>query len=104
VESICYFKADEKYPLVITSEEAFVIRTSIKDLAAQLDPDRFWQIHRGTMVNVGLIDSVSRSVTGRGVLKLKGRSECLSVSRPFCIFSNRCNIVYSTRFSFITSR
>lgn len=83
VESVCYFKADEKYTLVVTSEETFLIRTSIKNLAAQLDPDRFWQIHRGTVVNISLIDSVSRSVTGRGVLKLKGRSELLTVSRPF---------------------
>lgn len=83
VASVCYFKSDEKYTLVITPEEEFLIRTSIKDLAAQLDPDRFWQIHRGTVVNVALIDSVSRSVTGRGVLKIKGRSEPLTVSRSY---------------------
>jgi DNA-binding LytR/AlgR family response regulator len=83
VESVCYFKADEKYTLVISSEEEFLIRTSIKNLIAQLDPDRFWQIHRGTVVNVALIDSVSRSVTGRGVLKIKGRPELLTVSRPY---------------------
>lgn len=83
VESICYFKADEKYTLVITSEEEHLIRKSIKDLAAQLDPSHFWQIHRGIVVNVALIDRVSRSVTGRGVLKIKGRPELLTVSRPF---------------------
>jgi DNA-binding LytR/AlgR family response regulator len=68
---------------VISSQAEALIRTSIKELAAQLDPDRFWQIHRGTIVNVALIDSVSRSLTGRGMLKLKGRAELLTVSRPF---------------------
>lgn len=83
VESVCYFKADEKYTLVVTSDGEHLIRTSIKELAAQLHPDHFWQIHRGTIVNVALIESVSRSVTGRGILKLRGRDELLTVSRPF---------------------
>jgi DNA-binding LytR/AlgR family response regulator len=83
VESISYFKADEKYTLVITADEEFLIRKSIKELASQLDPNLFWQIHRGTIVNLDQVDHVSRSVTGRGVLKLKGRSELLTVSRKF---------------------
>jgi DNA-binding LytR/AlgR family response regulator len=83
VESVCYFKADEKYTVVVISDGEYLIRTSIKELAAQLHPDRFWQIHRGIVVNVALIDSVSRSVTGRGILKLRGRDELLTVSRSY---------------------
>jgi DNA-binding LytR/AlgR family response regulator len=52
-------------------------------LAEELDPDRFWQIHRGTIVNVSRIEKMSRSLTGRGVLKLKGRPELLTVGRNY---------------------
>ncbi|HEJ83456.1 MAG TPA: LytTR family transcriptional regulator [Desulfobacteraceae bacterium] len=45
-----------------------------------LDPERFWQIHRNAIVNVHFIDRVSRSLTGKGMIRLKGRSETLTVS------------------------
>ena len=59
------------------------IRKPVKELAKELDPDAFWQIHRGTIVNVSFIDKVSRSLTGRCILKLKKISETLTVSRSY---------------------
>ncbi len=50
------------------------------ELAEELDRERFWQIHRGAIVNVRFIARVSRSLTGKGVVKLKDRSETLTVS------------------------
>ncbi|MBA4393363.1 MAG: DNA-binding response regulator [Desulfobacca sp.] len=82
-EEVDYFKAEDKYTLVLTKEEDFLIRKSIKELTQELDPGRFWQIHRGLIVNVSKIDQVSRSLTGRGVLKLKARPELLTVSRNY---------------------
>ena len=82
-EEADYFKAEDKYTLVVTKEGESLIRKSIKELAQELDPGQFWQIHRGTIVNVSKIDKVSRSLTGRGVLKLKGRPELLTVSRNY---------------------
>lgn len=83
VEEADYFKAEDKYTLVITKEGESLIKKSIKELAQELDPGQFWQIHRGTIVNVSKIDKVSRSLTGRGMLKLKGRPELLTVSRNY---------------------
>jgi DNA-binding LytR/AlgR family response regulator len=83
VEEADYFKAEDKYTLVVTKEGESLIRRSIKELAQELDPGQFWQIHRGTIVNVSKIDKVSRSLTGRGVLKMKGRPELLTVSRNY---------------------
>lgn len=80
VDEVIYFKAEDKYTLVITREGEALIRKSIKELAEELDPDRFWQIHRGTIVHVGSISRVSRSLTGKGVVKLKERNETLAVS------------------------
>lgn len=83
VEEIDYFKADDKYTLVMTKEGESLIKKSVKELAEELDPAQFWQIHRGTIVNVSRIDRVSHSLTGRGVVKLKERQELLTVSRNY---------------------
>ncbi|MCF8082457.1 MAG: LytTR family DNA-binding domain-containing protein [Deltaproteobacteria bacterium] len=80
VDDILYFKASDKYTLVITHEGESLIRTPIRELAESLDPERFWQIHRGSIVNVRAIDRVSRSLTGKGVIRLKGCKEPLKVS------------------------
>ena len=83
VDDVVYFKAEDKYTLVMTKEGESLIKKSIKELADELDPDHFWQIHRGSIVNVSKIDKVSRSLTGRGILKLKGSPELLTVSRNY---------------------
>lgn len=83
VEEIDYFQARDKYTLVMTVQGESVIRKSIKELSRELDPRKFWQIHRGTVVNVSRIERVGRSLTGRGILKLKNRSETLIVSRQY---------------------
>ena len=83
VEEVDYFRAEDKYTLVITKEGESLIKKSIKELSEELDPGQFWQIHRAIIVNVSRIDKVSRSLTGRGTLKLKERTELLTVSRNY---------------------
>jgi DNA-binding LytR/AlgR family response regulator len=83
VEDVRYFKAQQKFTSVFTREGESLINKSIKSLAAELDPDHFWRIHRGTIVNVSHIDYISRTQTGRGAIRLKGRSEVLIVSRSY---------------------
>lgn len=83
VEEVCYLRAEDKYTVVVTRGEESLISKSIRDLAEELDPSRFWRIHRGTIVNVSQIDKVSKSITGRGSVWLKERREVLVVSRPY---------------------
>jgi len=83
VDEVCYFKASDKYTMVMTKEGETLIKKSIKELTDELDPNQFWRIHRGTIVNVSHISEASRSLTGRGALKLKERPEILTVSRSF---------------------
>ena len=89
VEEVDYFQAEDKYTLVMTKEGESLIRKSIKELTEELDPAQFWQIHRGTVVNVSKIDKVSRSLTGRGVVKLKERPDLLTVSRSYLHLFNQ---------------
>jgi len=83
VEEICYFKSDSKYTLVVTADKESLIRRPIKDLAEELDPQIFWQIHRGTLVNVNAIAGVTREIGGPLYVRLKRRKETLTVSEPY---------------------
>ena len=83
VEEICYFQADNKYTIVVTAHQQSVIRRPIKELVDELDPQVFWQIHRGTLVNVNAISGVTRDMGGHLRVKLKERKETLPVSEPY---------------------
>lgn len=83
VAEVLYFEATDKYVNVVTADSESLIRTSLKELLPQLDPGQFWQIHRGTVVNVNRIHSAVRDETGKLSLKLQGRNEQLPVSRVF---------------------
>lgn len=83
VEDVCYFQSDTKYTRVVTDESEWLIRKSIRELTAALDPSVFWQVHRAIIVNVDAIECVTRDLRGHVVLSLKGKRETLPVSQPF---------------------
>jgi len=83
VGDVVYFQADQKYTSVITADSELLIRTSIKELESQLDPNRFWRVHRGIIVNVQEIEEAKRDLRGRYTLKLKGRTETLRTSQSY---------------------
>jgi DNA-binding LytR/AlgR family response regulator len=83
VEEILFFRSDEKYTCVQTDKFEALIRKPVRDLAEELDPALFWQIHRATLVNVNAIDGVTRDLRGRHLVMIKGKSDKLEVSRSF---------------------
>jgi DNA-binding LytR/AlgR family response regulator len=83
VDDVCYFQADNKYTLVVTASSQSLINKPIKDLIDELDPETFFQIHRGTLVNVNAIAAVHRDLRGRLDVELKQRNEKLAVSTSF---------------------
>ena len=83
IDHVLYFQSDTKYTRVVLAESEALIRTPIKDLLSQLDPDKFWQIHRGTIVAVGAIAAAERIDAERMQVLLKGGSVKLPVSRGF---------------------
>ena len=50
VDDVLCFEAADKYVRVLTADHEYLIRTPLKDLLPQLDAQRFWQVHRGTVV------------------------------------------------------
>lgn len=83
VDDVAYFRADNKYTVVVTSEGEALLRTPIRELLGVLDPAHFKQIHRASIVNLKAVAAIVRDDGGRGVLRLRGRSETLAVSAPF---------------------
>lgn len=82
-EDIVYFEADQRYTRVVHHGGDALIRTPLRELLTQLDPDQFWQIHRSVLVNSRCIAKAIRVDEGTMVVSLRGREERLPVSRQF---------------------
>ncbi|HMN93320.1 MAG TPA: LytTR family DNA-binding domain-containing protein [Hydrogenophaga sp.] len=83
VDEVLAFEAADKYVRVLTADGEVLIRTPLKELLPRLSAQRFWQIHRGTVVNATAIDRVERDHQGRLHLRLTGRTETWTVSRLY---------------------
>ena len=83
VEQVIYLRADEKYTLVGGEGGEALIRRTIRELAEELDPERFAQIHRSVIVNLHQVAQVQRGLNETAEVHLKGRAEVLPVSRSF---------------------
>ncbi len=83
VEDVLFFISDEKYTRVQTPQVEALIRKPIKELVDELDPERFWQIHRSTLVAVNAIAAVTRDFRGRQIVAVKGNPQKLEVSRSY---------------------
>lgn len=83
VAEVCYFEAADKYVRVLTADHEYLIRTPVKDLLAQLDPQQFWQVHRSTLVRATAIDRVLRDESGKLLLQLHQRPERIVISRLY---------------------
>jgi DNA-binding LytR/AlgR family response regulator len=83
VDDVLFFISDEKYTRVQTATLEALIRKPIKELVDELDAEIFWQIHRSTLVNTRFIASVTRDLSGRQRVGVKGHPEKLEVSRSY---------------------
>jgi len=77
---VLYLRADNKYTELATGSAMFLLNSSLKEMLGKLDPAVFWQIHRGTAVNVNAIETIYRSFRGALEIKVRGRPELLPVS------------------------
>lgn len=80
IEEVIYFEALDKYVNVVARDGEALIRTSLRELLAQLDSKQFWQIHRSTIVNSSYVQAALRDELGKISIKLHEREESLRVS------------------------
>jgi DNA-binding LytR/AlgR family response regulator len=64
VDDVFYFQAADKYTCVVTREGESLIRLPLAELARELDPEAFAQIHRSTVVNLAEVASSRRDLGG----------------------------------------
>jgi DNA-binding LytR/AlgR family response regulator len=83
IDEVVYFESDARYTRVVHQGGEALIRTPLKELLAQLDAQRFWQVHRSIIVNHRHIASAVRVDEGNMHLTLRDRPERLPVSRHF---------------------
>lgn len=83
IAEVLYFRSTDKYTEAVTVGDRHLVRTPLKELLEQLNPQRFAQIHRSIIVNLGAVDRIERDVLGRSQLHLRNHVDVLPVSRSF---------------------
>ena len=83
VQDVLFFQSDTKYTRVVLADCEALVKIALKDLLGGLDGERFWQIHRGTVVNVTAVAAVERIDVERMEVIVRGSTERLPVSRTF---------------------
>jgi DNA-binding LytR/AlgR family response regulator len=83
IDEVLFFQSDEKYTRVVTARDEAHVRKPLKEIADGLDPEVFWQVHRGTIVRAGEIARAVRDELGRLTLHLKHHRETLAVSQAW---------------------
>jgi DNA-binding LytR/AlgR family response regulator len=83
VDDVLFFHADDKYTCVQTAQAEYLIRTPIADLAHQLDPQRFAQVHRSTVINLQHLAGTRRDEASRLFVRMHGHNHELPVSRAY---------------------
>lgn len=83
VAEVVYLKSDEKYTLVVWPGGEALIRKTIRELADELDPGVFVQVHRSAIVNLHHVAQVVRGANETADVHLRGRPEVLPVSRSY---------------------
>lgn len=83
LDQIYYFQAADKYVTVASADGEGLIRESLRELQAKLDPEQFAQIHRSTLVNLDFVERADRDELGHTRLKLRGVKQALLVSRLY---------------------
>ena len=83
IDEVIYFQSNDKYTSIFLPDGESLIRTPLSKLKEQLDPQQFWQIHRGVIVAARHVAGTRTDFRGRLHVRLKGREEQLVVSRNY---------------------
>ena len=81
-DDIDWFEAARNYVKLHIGAQELRIRLRLRELAAELDPSRFRQIHRSTIVNIDRVSEVQPWAGGDYVALLRDRQQ-LRVSRTY---------------------
>ncbi len=81
VADIDYFHSNEKYTSAYVKGKEYILRSSLKKLETQLDPDDFWRVHRSSIVRVNAVESITKTLSGRLLINIGTHK--IEVSRAY---------------------
>ncbi|MFN9574054.1 MAG: LytR/AlgR family response regulator transcription factor, partial [Betaproteobacteria bacterium] len=87
VADVVYLQADDKYTCVYARQGSelreWLIRVSLSELARDLDPADFAQIHRSVIVNLHAVAGTRRDIAGKLFVRLREHARELPVARQY---------------------
>jgi DNA-binding LytR/AlgR family response regulator len=83
VGDVLYNQADDKYTCVITRQGETLIRVPLSELAGQVDPQDFQQIHRSVIVNMNAVAGTRRDIAGKLYVRIRDHARELPVARQY---------------------
>ncbi|MFN9679506.1 MAG: LytR/AlgR family response regulator transcription factor [Betaproteobacteria bacterium] len=87
VADVVYLQADDKYTCVYARQGSelreWLLRVSLSELARDLDPADFAQIHRSVIVNLHAVAGTRRDIAGKLFVRLREHARELPVARQY---------------------
>ena len=81
---IYFFKAEDKYNFLYTNGQRYFCDFTLKELESSLDPDRFFRIHKSTIVSLDKIKKIKKWFHGNFLVQMKDLNKTkLKISRSY---------------------
>lgn len=80
IDSVWYFRAEDKYVVVRHDQGELLIEEPLKDLEDEFG-ERFLRIHRSTLVDLDRVEALDKDKAGHPVVVLRDGGDRLDVSR-----------------------
>jgi two-component system LytT family response regulator len=84
ISEVVFFLASDKYVEVHTKDRTHLITKSLTNLEAELPDNDFVRVHRSAIVNINLIDEITKGIGGGYEVRMKDKEKTqLPVSRRY---------------------
>jgi len=81
-DQIVYFNAENKLLFAHLEDSKYMINYKLDELQARLDPEKFFRIHRSTIVNLNYVMTIESWFAGGYIMKVRDKSITeLNISR-----------------------
>ncbi len=82
ISDIQWVESDGNYVHIHTEKKKFFMRSTLSGFLKQLDPDKFYQIHKSLILNIDFLDYIEQAERGDYIVVLMN-GERLKMSRNF---------------------
>jgi two-component system LytT family response regulator len=81
-DKIVYFASDQKLVFAHLEETKYLVNYKLEELSARLDPEKFFRIHRSTIVNLNYVQTIEAWFGGGYMMKVRDKQNTeLTISR-----------------------